>query len=49
MQFWVHGLQVRQLDWLPQELLVERNCETPIYVVSVEHSQTHDATHKVEV
>lgn len=49
MQFWVHRLQVRKLDGFPQQLLVEGNREAPVDVVPVEHSQTHDAAHKVEV
>lgn len=49
MKFRVHRLQVRKLDGFPQQLLVEGNCETPVYVVSMEHSQTHDPTHKMEI
>lgn len=49
VQLWVHRLQIRELDGFPQKLLVEGNCEAPIYVVSVEHSQAHDPTHKVEI
>lgn len=49
MELWVHRFQVRELDGLPQELLIEGDREAPVYVVSVEHSETHDPTHKMEV
>lgn len=49
MQLWVNGFQIRQLDGLAQQLLVERDREAPVDVVSVEHSQAHYPTNKVEV
>lgn len=49
VQVGVHGLHVIQCDWLPEQLLVERQSEATIYVVAVEHCHAHNATHKVEV
>ena len=45
----IHSLQVRQLNGLPQELLVEGQREASINVVPMEHCQAHDPSHKVEV
>lgn len=49
MEVGVHRLHVVQRDGFSQQLFVEGQCEPPIDVVAVKHSQAHDTTHKVEV
>lgn len=49
MQLWIHRFQVRQLDGFAQQLFVERDGETPVDVMPVEHRQPHDPTDKVEI
>lgn len=49
MKVGVHRLHVVQRDGFSQQLLVEGQREASIDVVAVEHSQAHDAAHKMEV
>lgn len=49
MQLRVCGLQVTELYRFSQQLLVKRQREAPVNVVTVKHRQAHHATHKVEI
>lgn len=49
MQLGVRRLQVVQLYWFAEQLLVERQGEAAVDVVTVENRQSHHAAHKMEV
>lgn len=49
MEIRVNQFHVIQSNWLPKQLLVERQREAPINVVPMEHSHPHDPAHKVEI
>lgn len=49
MEIRVNQFHVIQSNWLPKQLLVERQREAAVDVVPVEHSHAHDPAHKVEI
>lgn len=49
MEIRVNQFHVIQSNWLPKQLLVERQREAPVNVVPVEHSHPHDPAHKMEI
>lgn len=49
MKLGVHVRNVLESDGLVEQHLVERQCETAVQVVPVEHGQPDDPSDKVEV
>lgn len=49
MEIRVNQFHVIQSNWLPKQLLVERQREAPVNVVPMEHSHPHDPAHEVEI
>lgn len=49
MQLGVRRLQIVELYWFAEKLLVERQGEAAVDVVAVENRQSHHAAHEVEV
>lgn len=49
MQLGVRRLQVVELYWFAEQLLVKRQGEAAVDVVAVENRQSHHAAHEVEV
>lgn len=49
MEIRVNQFHVIQSNWLPKQLLIERQREAPVNVVPMEHSHPHDPAHEVEV
>lgn len=49
VQLGVRRLQVVELNWFAEQLLVERQGEAAVDVVAVENRQSHHTAHEVEV
>lgn len=49
MQFGVNAFNIRQRDWLVQELLIERKGETSVQTVTVENRYAQYPSNEMEV
>jgi hypothetical protein len=49
MKLWVDALNIRQRDWLVQELFVERKREASVQTMSMENSDAQNPSDKVKV